>query len=134
MSAVGIRGGGKFGGPKGPFGVYLSIDQSLDRASDHHFHRIEQHCEVFDNFAVCQERAGRRAVSCAFKAGLKVRYLPSEVSGGMSSCTTGALSGRYILIGKARTEYIDSTFDPVPVDVGSVLAGLAGIVLVWLPD
>jgi hypothetical protein len=38
----------------------------------------------------------------------------------MSSCMTGALSGRYIFIGRARTEYADSGLGPD----GSVLAGL----------
>lgn len=52
---------------------------------------------------------------------------PSVVSGGISSWMTGALSGRYILIGSARTEYAESTFVVgAELDEGSVLAGREG--------
>jgi hypothetical protein len=49
---------------------------------------------------------------------------PSELSGGMTSCMTGALSGRYSLTGRARTAYVDS--DLVDGPDGSVLDARGG--------
>ena len=45
---------------------------------------------------------------------------PSAPIGGIISCNTGALSGKYTLIGIARTVYAESAFGPD----GSVLPGL----------